>query len=1297
MRALVTVAGVRGGTPERVLIEADGSVRVDEVLPQLARAAAADGAGGPLAATVDGRFVSPVETLDELRLRDGSVVTVGPRGDLVVRESRPEDALVELRIVSGPDAGTVARAWRGALHIGSAPGAPLRIDDPYRVAASELAVEVEGAEDVRVRALVDGSSATLDGAPVTTTPTAWPVGGQIEIAGRLIELALPDLYAAALQPSADGSGLDYNRPPRILPPETATALRLPAPPAETPGRPLPIIAALTPLAMAGGSALLFHSYFFLLIAALSPMIMMITFFMDRRRGRTSKRKLQQEYREHKQIIETEAQEALVRERTELLRSSPDAAALAEIATRPTPRLWERRAADPDHLRLRLGTATQPSRVTLDDPEQLEHRRRVTWDARDVPAVVQLAERGVVGIAGWGDRPRRLAQWAVAQIAVLQSPRDVHLYLLTDSAGQAAWDWIGWLPHARPGFGQDTMATIGVSAATTARRIAELGALIDARRAAMGHGAGRWSGDEVVVVIDGARRLRSMPGFVQILKDGPGVGVYSLCVDSDERLLPEECTAVAIADHEKVVIRQQRVDMLSAIRPDLVDDGWVDRLSRAISAIRDASPEDDGGAIPTSSRLLDVLRLEPPTADAIEAGWLVAPRSTTAVIGESIDGPFSIDLRADGPHALIAGTTGSGKSELLQTLVATLAVANRPDEMNFVLVDYKGGAAFKDCVDLPHTVGMVTDLDAHLVERALESLGAELRTREHLLADAGAKDLEDYLDLRSRTPTLAAVARLVIVIDEFASLARELPDFVRGLVNIAQRGRSLGIHLVLATQRPSGVVSPEIRANTNMRIALRVTDTSESSDVIDAPDAGRISPQTPGRAYVRLGAASLVPFQTARVGGRRPGVSTGPSAPFVRSISFADLAEPEPAPPSEHGPAANADDTDLRALVAAVRSAAEAAGIRPQRRPWLPPLPSLLTIEQLWAEYPAPKPLIAYGLEDRPDEQVQRPAAIDLDEFGHLFVVGAPRSGRSQALRTLGAVLAAKVRAGDLHLYGVDCGNGALLPLAGFPHAGAIAQRHQTERVQRLLARLTGELSRRQALLAASGFASLPEQRVANPSAERMAHIVVLIDLWEGFVASLGNVDGGALVEQVQLLLREGASVGIHVVMSGDRQLLSGRISTFTEEKLVLRMTERSDYSLAGLNPRSMPEEIAAGRAFRAGSGVELQFAVLSLDTAGAAQAEALRTIAAQAVRRDAGLDDARRPFRVDVLPTDLTVADALQRTGPERDRRGWALLGVGGDELRGVGVDLLGEGSTFVVAGHRSRDAAPCSRRWRRR
>lgn len=703
-------------------------------------------------------------------------------------------------------------------------------------------------------------------------------------------------------------------------------------------------------------------------------------------------------------------------------------------------------------------------------------------------------------------------------------------------------------------------------------------------------------------------------------------------------------------------------------------------------LRDISGETEDSALPGASRLLDVLQLEPPTSDAITARWRMGGQSTTAVIGESYDGPFGIDMRRDGPHGLIAGTTGSGKSELLQTIVASLAVANTPENMTFVLVDYKGGSAFKDCVKLPHTVGMVTDLDAHLVERALESLGAELKRREHILAAADAKDIEDYQDLVRRDPSHASVPRLLIVIDEFASMVRDLPDFVTGLVNIAQRGRSLGIHLLLATQRPSGVVSPEIRANTNLRIALRVTDGGESSDVIDSPEAGHISKSTPGRAYVRLGHASLVPFQSGRVGGRRPGAADPAAlAPWAGPLDWADLGRAALVKPKAEQ-REEEEITDLKVLVDAVRDANRVLGIPQQHSPWLPALSETLLLDEVpvpaFAGGPGKLAPAAYGVEDLPADQARRPVVVDFASFGHLLIGGAPRSGRSQILRTIAGSLARTHSAADVHLYGIDCGNGALNALTRLPHCGAVVGRNQTERVVRLIARLKGELTRRQDLLADAGFADIGEQRAAVPEGERLPHIVVLLDRWEGWLPTLGEYDHGDLTDQLTAMMREGASVGLHMVMTGDRQILSTRIGSLTEDKYGLRLADRSDFSLIGINARKIPEEIPPGRGYRNEHGTETQFALLTEDATGQGQAAALSAIGEAAAARDAELPRDRRPFRVDVLPTRITFADAWEMRDPDASRsKLWGLAGIGGDDIMGFGPDLSQGVPTFVIAG----------------
>ncbi len=972
-----------------------------------------------------------------------------------------------------------------------------------------------------------------------------------------------------------------------------------------------------------------------------------------------------------------------------------------IASGPRRRLWERRRTDPDYLLLRVGTADLPSAVELADPTQDEHRRTVYWEVPDAPVTVPLRERGVIGVAGPDDAPRSVGRWLLAQAATLHSPNDLQLCVLTDSSGRSSWEWARWLPHCRSAGGR-AVALIGNDAETVAARIAELLAILaDRQRAQRDAGMGAVTfRQDIVVVFDGSRKLRMLPGAVQILREGPQAGIFAVCLDADERLLPAECQAVTTAEPGGLRVRQMSEDTVAGVRPDHVGVSWCTRLARGMAAVRDVSDSDDGAGLPDACRLLDVLGLEPPEPSPIVAAWSAGGRSTTAIIGESYDGPFGIDLRRDGPHGLVAGTTGSGKSELLQTLVASLAVANRPEAMTFVLVDYKGGSAFKDCVQLPHTVGMVTDLDAHLVERALVSLSAELTRREHILAAADAKDIEDYTIKQERAglpSRLEPLPRLLIVIDEFASMVRDLPDFVAGLVNIAQRGRSLGIHLILATQRPTGAVSADIRANTNLRIALRVTDANESADVIDAPEAAHISPSTPGRGYVRLGHASLVPFQSGRVGGRRPGTDQGAGErPWLARLDWAGVGRPEPQRPKSRGQEEE-EVTDLKVLVQAIRTAARDLRIRPQHSPWLPALPETLLLGDVTRgtqdpAVPGRLAPIPYGVDDLPAAQAQRPAQIDLDEFGHLMAAGGPRSGRSQLLRTVAASAAATNTVADLHLYGIDCGNGALLPLTGLPHCGAVVTRTQTERAVRLISRLGEEVSRRQDLLAEGGFAGIGEQRAAaveggSGPGSALPHILVLLDRWEGFTTSLGELSGGQLADIITKILGEGASAGVHLVMTGDRSLIAGRISSMTEDKLAFRLPDRDDYGMIGLRPRELPDNVPPGRAFRNGSGIETQVALLSGDSSGPGQADAIAAVAAAAQRRDAGLPRSARPFRVDMLPARIGFDQAWQlRPAAQPGATGgpgplWAMVGVGGDELTALGPDLGDGVPVFIVGG----------------
>ncbi|TSB32823.1 FtsK/SpoIIIE domain-containing protein [Streptomyces benahoarensis] len=1209
-------------------------------------------------------------------IHDGSVLWLDQPG----KGTRKRAGLVTVRAVAGTGAGQVWNLDAGEHRIGSHGSCQVRLgsDQPSEAAVIRVLLDAT----VQLSASVEGP--LLDRAPLPGYEVAWQPRSQLRCGDTLLEAQPVQRPDAIIDPSPDGEYLDYNRPPRLLPPTKRTEFRLPAEPkAPTPSA-LPWLAATLPAVLGGVIALVSDNPMFLLMAAMSPVMMIGNWISGRRQGKVGHRRKIAEFQERRAETEREIAAALDEERLDRRAVSPDPGELLSIATGPRARLWERRRVDPDHLLVRVGIADLPTEIIVEEEAEGGRHRRDLRAAPDVPAAFSLAHAGVVGVAGHQEWPRRTARWLVGQLAVLQSPRDVQLYVLTDPEGERLWEWAAWLPHTRPQLGQQALALVGADAQTLGHRVAELIELINVRKQALLQAGAQavLSDPDIVVVMDGARRLRALPGVVTILREGPAVGIYSICVDTDERTLPEECATVVVGGAaQPASLRQQRADQIDGILADDVADSWYEATGRRLAPLRDVSTNQGEAALPATARLLETIDLEDPDPATVAGRWRAGGRSTKAVVGTSLDGPFALDLVNHGPHGLVAGTTGSGKSEFLQTLVASLAVANRPDAMTFVLIDYKGGAAFKECIRLPHTVGLVTDLDPHLVERALTSLGAELTHRERLLAAAGAKDLEDYLDYATRRPGLAPIPRLLIVIDEFASMARELPDFVTGLVNVAQRGRSLGIHLILATQRPSGVVSAEIRANTNLRIALRVTDAGESTDVIDDREAANISASTPGRAYARLGHSSLIPFQTGRVGGRRPSANRAQEvvAPFLKPVSWLDLGLPAPQRPRVAGETDEA--TDLSVLVNSVRRAGEMLDIPQQRRPWLPPLPLSPVVELATDPVTGSgqDPAFSWAIQDLPTQQRQEPVTVDMATFGHLHIVGAPRSGRSAALRTFAAAAAAASSVADLHLYGLDCGNGALLSLSRLPHCGAVVQRTETDRAVRLLTRLHDEVQRRQRLLGESGFADVAEQRAARPAEERLPHIVLLLDRWEGFMGTLGEYDGGALTDLIQTLHREGGSAGVHLVIAGDRMLLSGRMSSLCEDKLVLRLSDRSDASLAGLNPRKIPENLPPGRGYVALNAVETQVALVAADPSGPAQVAAVHALADRLVEREAAVPKSARPNRIAVMPTELSFDQAWEMV--DTPQQMWALVGVAGDELEPVGADLRGDQPTFLVAG----------------
>ena len=1261
LRLAVSVAG---RDPAPVELDAPGDTTVGAVVEALAHAVGVEAEEIVLGRT--GRRLPREAQLGDVALRHGDrLFLTGSHDGGRQRPRSMAPAPLELAVVGGPDAGRSFSLTPGDHVVGRDEGCAVRLDDPA-LSNRHLRLRVSDDGTVTVADLGSRNGTQLEGAALMSEASERAPLGAVISAGRSQLMAVQPATDGHPPPVAADGTIPFNRPPRVQRRLEAAVRPFPPPPDAAQRARLPLGASLIPLALGLGLYLATRIPTMLFFAALSPLMALSTFLEDRRSGRKGFEAGRREYRQRLAALRDELEEERGRELAARRAAAPDAVQLVRRATRLEPALWERRPGDADFLSLRLGAADRPSlyAVRIDQGGDAALRKEAEevaeWyaTAPAVPVELPLGELGTAGICGPDDRADALARWLVAQASVLHSPRELVIAAALSAERAAGWEWLVWLPHTA---GESVPLARGlVTSALGARSLVEdVVRLIEERREADAGLSVRRRADRasVLLVLDeGVAPERAL--VADLLGRAAEADVAVLWLGRRRRDLPGECAAIVELDSgtSRLAYTETRTgETVDDVSADGLARDLADELALALAPVRDTSAR-AGGGVPERVTLLELLGPDDVGAAWIGAHWDERSEGFGAVVGAGMQGPFSVDLRADGPHALVAGMTGSGKSELLQTLIASLAARHPPTRLSFLLVDYKGGAAFKDCTALPHTVGLVTDLDAHLTQRALVSLNAELQARERLLRDAGAKDLAD---MERRDPD-AAPPSLVIVIDEFATLAKEIPDFIDGVVDVAQRGRSLGVHLVLATQRPGGVVSENIRANTNLRIALRVNEAAESTDVIGVPEAARIPRDRPGRAYARTGHGELTEFQAAYVGALSARSADDRSI-RVRRLGFDAATEPRPA---------SADaETDLRGLVAAASTAAEERGLERPRSPWLPALVPVVTLEGLPAAAQPGREAVL-GLKDDPARQRQEPLVLDLEAEGSMLVYGTSGSGKTTFLRTLALTLVADASPDELQLYGLDFATRGLKMLEALPHCGSVVTDEDEERTARLFAVLRSTLEQRKRLFAERGVFNLSEYARVAPG-EAPPRIVVLLDGYSGFAAAFERVNLGELVEALPRLVGEGRPLGVHFAITADRRgavpnALAGIIPT----KVVLRMADEDEFAALGVPPRSVRgAQLPPGRGFLAG-GLELQIALAGTDTSGEGQAA---VVADRAELLRARYGDRRAPA-IEPLPARIERSSLPAPAEPLR-----AILGLGDAELSPAELDLRDR--HFLVAG----------------
>lgn len=1194
--------------------------------------------------TVGGVPVADDALVGRAPLMDGTAVSL-VRGPASPRSRLPARQIpAVLAVTHGPDAGRTLALDPGRYTIGRSPEADLCLADPQlsRVHA-EVLVGPDGIS-LRDHGSTNGTL-VLDqrsGTSVTGSVSGLLVpGAAVRLGDTQLRLRPTRSPPAASIQTNEGTRL-VNPRPRVRPALEAMDFELPSPPDVPHRRPLPWLAVALPVPVAAVMALVLGPMM-LAFALMGPVLMVGTHLSDRIGTRRRYAAELGGYGRRLAEVEERVRAACAHEARERHHALPDPAAVLAIATDASARLWERRRGDDDVLAVAIGTCSTPAAVRL---RRHEGGLAEAPLLADVPCGVELAALGVFGVCGPEGVISGVARSLVGQLAALHSPRDLSFVLLV-SAPEALvrWQWMSRLPHLRHPDGTalaGSVAAVGQGSVPALDAVRTLAALVSSRQGQRPT-TGSWNGPWTVVVVDGAAAVRAVPGLADVLARGPDVGVVVLALADEEPALPPETRGVLDLTHPArpvLKVPGHRHDQLIA---DQVGAWWADRLSRGLAQLRDATPRTVDGDLPASTSLSQLLAVTSPAS--VVARW-TQPRDGVAVpVGATTRGPWLVDLAGDGPHVLVGGTTGSGKSEFLRSLVISLAFHHSPDDVTFVLVDYKGGAAFRECADLPHAIGLVTDLDDHLAARALVSLTAELRRRERIFAQAGVRDYSEY-----RHHSLQPLPRLVIVVDEFRALAEELPSFVDGMVRIAALGRSLGVHLVLATQRPAGVVTADIKANVNLRIALRVRDRADSEDVLEASDAAALDPTHPGRGFARVGGGELVAFQAAHCAAQTP--SPEPTGISVRSADWL-AAPPEPRAASEAGVVSS----QLAGFVASIREAARLTTTSDGPPAWLPPLPTTLHTSEL--AQPESLRRNAIGLVDRPARQTQEPLVLDLDGPGQWAVVGSVGSGRTTALQTISAVVTSRLGPTDVHLYAVSAGG--LADVADLPHCGAHVALDDLGRLERLVDLLAARVA----------------ERRGNGVADD-ASVLLLVDDWELLAARTDSLEHHALTERLLTLIREGDGAGLRAVLAGDRCLLSGRAASTLTQRVLLHAADPTDALLAGISPQSLPKSPGPGRGTWC-DGAEVQLAT-AVDLVPVAPTGLPSELAG---RRGLPPKVATLPHSVALESVWSTGATPLQGEGPAGARASGdlVLFGIGGDDAAPVGLSPTRDGRRWLVAG----------------
>lgn len=1017
---------------------------------------------------------------------------------------------------------------------------------------------------------------------------------------------------------------EYHRSPRIIYRSSEDKILI-NPPGAEPQKPSDELLKLImpPLIMVGVTLLItiFQPRGLYIIATVSMSVVSVIFsvqgfFKNRKKYKEDKKERVELYHLYLKDKAKDLEQLSRKQREGMFYHFPAIEDLTKMVKRYDSRIYEKTPLHFDFLAYRLGLGKVPTSYELKYGQEersgkkdaLEEEGYALFQAHqkidNLPIVASL-NRGPVGYVGPRPIVLEQLQLLVAQLAVFHSYHDLTIIPIIPEEEKESWDWMRWLPHATL---QDmNVRSFVYNQRTRDQVLNSLNQILKLRKAQKEEEKANdtkiFHPHYVVLITDETLILDHV--IMEFFREDPTeLGCSIIYVADVLSSLSENIqTVISIKDRNQgQLLLQEGVLRELDFQLDHFPEGYdKEAISRGLAPLKHI--QQLKSSIPDSVTFLEMYQAETFNDLKVLSRWEShAPYQSLAVpIGlRGKDDLVYLNLheKAHGPHGLIAGTTGSGKSETIQSYILSLAVNFHPHDVAFLLIDYKGGGMANLFKDLPHLLGTITNLDGAQSMRALASINAEIHRRERLFGQYGVNHINQYQKKFKLGEATEPLPHLFLISDEFAELKVNQPDFIKELVSIARVGRSLGVHLILATQKPSGVVDDQIWSNSRFKLALKVADRGDSMEMLRTADAAEIT-QT-GRAYLQVGNNEVYElFQTAWSGADyqpekdQLGIEDhtiylinelGQYEVLNQDLSGLDMAEEIKEVP-----------TELDVIVQEINHLHQQEGIAAVAQPWLPPLKERITLDELdkvvpieaWQKRTAPSVLI--GVADIPQAQKQEAVAIDLSKDGNILLYGSPGTGKTTFLQTAAMDLARKQSPENLTMYLLDFGTNGLAPLTQLPHVADSLLLDQTEKIQKFIRIINRELDRRKKLLSEHGVGTIALYREVTGKQEPT--MVILMDSYESMKDEPYETD---LFKLFMRISREGLSIGVHLIITASRQNnLRAQLYSNFKHQLTLPQNDISEVrGIVGATPLAATMEDIKGRALMKRDEVDVvQFAL----------------------------------------------------------------------------------------------------------